>query len=294
MNQQQQTLSYFSRNAEEWQRTASAEKFSVITNRHQAVLEMMKAFPRASSLMDVGCGTGQLAIEASKMGWSSFGIDYAPVMIEICRANNHGAGTNARFHCGSFFDYEIDAASYDVISAQGFIEYISLTELDTVLAAFVKGLKIGGAVALGSRNRLFNLHSLNEFSLLELQLDTIGNLMRESVILQSSASQEEAIDALGTMSGEYLHPETHPETGVKVDRRLQFSPADLIARLTRHGLRPTRIFPVHFHGLPLSLSRNVNLEPLHEQLASLVCDQYIDAHQFVPYSSSYVIEAKKI
>ncbi len=293
MNQQKQTLNYFSQNAADWQRKASVASFSVIDNRHNAVLEVMKDYKDGRLLLDVGCGTGQLAVEASKKGWHSVGIDYAGSMIDICKSNNREAGANAEFHCASIFDFDIKAASYDVVSAQGFIEYISLVELDTFLGLIGKGLKNGGAIALGSRNRLFNLHSLNEFSLLELQLDSVKNLLRESIILQSSKSQSEAIGKLAELNYAYSHPDTHPETGIKVETRFQFSPADLIRRLAKHGLRPTRIFPVHFHGLPLSLIKDDRLNPLHAELADLISRQYINSHAFVPYSSSFVIEAKK-
>ena len=293
MNQQKQTLGYFNQNAADWQRAASTTNFSVIDNRHNAVLEVMKEYTHAGRLLDVGCGTGQLAIKASKKGWHSVGIDYAASMIEISKLNNHEAGTDVRFHCVSFFDFAIEPATYDIVSAQGFIEYISLAELEKFLGLTSKGLKRGGAIVLGSRNRLFNLHSLNEFSLLELQLNTVDKLLHEAIIMQSSKSQPEAMEKLAGLNYEYSHPDTHPETGIKVETRFQFSPADLIGRLAKHGLRPTRVFPVHFHGLPLSLIKDAKLSPLHAELADMVGKQYINAHAFVPYSSSFVIEAKK-
>ena len=42
MDQQKQTLDYFTRNATDWQRKAASAGFSVIENRHNAVLEVMK------------------------------------------------------------------------------------------------------------------------------------------------------------------------------------------------------------------------------------------------------------
>lgn len=293
MKQQKQTLNYFNQNATDWQSRASVTGFSVIDNRHNAVLETMQGRAAAGLLLDVGCGTGQLAIEASRTGWRVVGVDYASSMVDICKSNNQEAGTHAEFHCASIFDFDIKAGTYDVISAQGFIEYISLTELDTFLDLARNGLKSGGALALGSRNRLFNMHSLNEYSSLELQLKTIDKLLRESIVIQSSKSQLEAITKLTELNYEYDHPDAHPETGVKVETRFQFSPADLISRLKKNGLKPARIFPVHFHGLPLSLAGDERLKPLHLELAQLVSTQFINSHAFVPYSSSFVIEAMK-
>ena len=294
MNQQKQTLNYFNKNAADWNSKASSGQFSVIDNRHNAVLEVMKKYKERGRFLDVGCGTGQLAIEAAKNGWNSVGVDYAEPMIEICKENSALSEGNVEFQCGSIFDFQINASEYTVVSAQGFIEYISLEELDTFLSLVSRGLEVGGAVALGSRNRLFNLHSLNEFSSLEMRLNTVHMLMRESIVLQSAGTQVQALEQLGELNYEYDHPDTHPETGVKVDKRIQFSPSDLIKRLVRHGLVPTGIFPVHFHGLPLSLTGDEMLRTLHSELAELVSKQYINSHAFVPFSSSFVLEAKKI
>lgn len=294
MSQQKQTLSYFSQNAADWQRAASGDKFSVIDNRHRAVHEVMKEYTSPGRLLDVGCGTGQLAIEASNLGWQSVGIDFAASMIDICHSNAREAGVIPEFHCVSLFDFEIEANSYEVVSAQGFIEYISAEELERFLELITKGLRRGGALALGSRNRLFNLHSLNEFTSMEQRLETVNKLLHESIILQSTRSQLEAVEKLAALKYEYTHPSEHPETGVKVDTRFQFSPTDLIGRLARHGLKVSRIFPVHFHAMPLSLTSGDELSSLHAQLAGLVSKDYINSHEFVPYSSSFVIEAKKV
>jgi len=294
MSQQKQTLKYFNQNAKNWEEKAGSNRFSVIDNRHKAVLSVIKEYKETGRLLDVGCGTGQLAIEAAKNGWKSIGIDYAASMIEISRLHNEKNGDIAEFYCTSIFDFTIPKAEYTVVSALGFIEYISLDELDYFLSVVSEGLKSNGALALGSRNRLFNLHSLNEFSSLELQLKTVNWLFNESVILQSSSTQQEAINKLAGLKYQYPHPDLHPETDIKVDRRYQYSPADLIARLTRHGLMPTRIFPVHFHGFPLSFIKKNNLSILHLELAEMISNQYINSHEVVPFCSSFVIEAKKI
>lgn len=293
MSQQKQTLDYFSSHAEDWNKKATNQAYSLIENRHNAVLEVMKGYQKGSSLLDVGCGTGQLAIEASKLGWNSLGIDFAQEMIDVCVKNNEMAATNAKFACSSIFETNLEANSYDVISAQGFIEYISLEQLTEFLNIAFSSLNKNGAIALGSRNRLFNLHSYNSFTDLELSLGTLENLAKEAIILQSSAEQEEAVRQLQSLSYEYDQPKAHPMTGVKVDTRYQFSPADLVTKLSKTGYEVKRIYPVHFHPLPITLLNNDLEGEIHSQLAKLASTVWINSHKLIPYSSSFVIEAQK-
>jgi 2-polyprenyl-3-methyl-5-hydroxy-6-metoxy-1,4-benzoquinol methylase len=293
MKQQEQTKDYFKAHAADWQRKATDETYSNIDNRHRAVIETMRAYPAGSSLLDVGCGAGQLTIEAAQLGWRATGLDFAQEMIDHCAVNAKKAGVKPEFVCGSVFDYDAPPGSFDVISAQGFIEYISLDQLDEFLGICVKSLKPGAAVAIGSRNRLFNLHSLNAFTDLEMALGTVDRLLLEAQALQGAKDQAEAVAKLAKLGFEYEQPTAHPRTGVAVETRYQFTPADLIAKFARHGLHATRIFPVHYHPLPISLLAEPEFKSLHRQLARLASDQWITRVNLVPYSSSFVLEAKK-
>ena len=294
MNQQKQTLDYFKSHADDWNQKAGDEAYSLIENRHNAVLEVMKRFSMNSSILDVGCGTGQLAIEASKIGWNSLGIDFAIEMIDICKQNNINSNTSADFSCVSIFDAALGKKTFDVVSAQGFIEYISLDQLSDFLDLTYECLKDGGSIALGSRNRLFNLHTFNSFTELEVSLGTTSKLIQEGVILQKSSTQDEAIKLLDDLKYDYEQPTEHPLTGVKVDTRYQFSPADLITKLSKHGFKVNNIYPVHFHPLPFTMLEDKMPGEIHKQLAKLASTTWISNHKLVPYSSSFVIEAIKL
>lgn len=124
-------------------------------------------------------------------------------------------------------------------------------------------------------------------------MDAAKSLLAESIALQTSQSQEEAIGRLGELELIYPQPEFHPITGIKVDTRYQFSPADLMARMRKHGLLPKAVYPVHFHGLPLSVIKEEATALLHKQLAKLASNEKIRDVRYVPYSSSFVIEATK-
>jgi len=294
MKQQKQTLDYFKSHAEDWNEKAVNEAYSLVENRHNAVLEVMSHYSNNSAILDVGCGTGQLAIEASKIGWKSLGMDFAKEMIDICQQNNINSETSADFSCASIFDAELGKNTFDVVSAQGFIEYISLDQLSDFLDLTYDCLKNNGSIALGSRNRLFNLHSFNSFTDLEVSLGAASKLIKEGVILQTSRTQEDAIKLLAELKYDYEQPTAHPHTGVKVDTRYQFSPADLITKLAKHRFKVNNIYPVHFHSLPVTMLEDTVPSEIHKKLAKLASTTWIANHKLVPYSSSFVIEAIKL
>ena len=73
MNQQKQTLEYFKANAESWNEKAKDEDYSIIDNRHNAVLEVMKAYPKESSILDVGAERGNWLLKRIKWDGNQWG-----------------------------------------------------------------------------------------------------------------------------------------------------------------------------------------------------------------------------
>lgn len=294
MDQQEQTLRYFKANAQSWQSDATNRDYSLVQNRHNAVISVINDSKNIATLLDIGCGTGQLVVETAQRGIESCGIDFAEEMISVCEKNRESAGVEAKFECVSFFDAHLEKNYYDVISAQGFIEYITLSQLDLFFSKCFSALKNGGSLVVGSRNRLFNLHSINRFTQLEIEQGTILNLLSEASILHTSTTQEEAIAALSMLGRIDLQLNSHPNTGgVKVNVRYQFSPADLIYRSKHHGYKPNAIFPVHFHAFPINSIAANDLKNLHNQIAKIFSSEKIRDHKLVPYSSSFVLQLIK-
>jgi len=288
-SQQEQARTYFTDSARDWQSEAEgrANEYNVIEARNRAALDIISRFSDISSFLDVGCGTGQLAIEVAKRGIRSVGLDFAPDMIRIAKENNAKQNADALFVCSSFFETQYAPGSYDVISAQGVIEYISLNELEALLDRCSSALRGGGSLALGSRNRLFNIVSLNAFTKMEMELGTIDRLIREAMCFEVSATSE-LFASLGAHERIDPQPRGHPGTGIGVDIRYQFSPAELIKRAKRYGLTPNAIYPIHFHALPISFKHD---HPnLHIEIAKLAG---LKDHRLVPYSSSFVLDLQK-
>src|SRR5262249_18394053 len=147
-----------------WKRNAeggSADHVNVIKQRNDYVVSVAK-LKEAKNVLDAGCGTGELVCELGQLGMNAVGIDFSKEMIEFCKKSAAGLNVKSvQFHQASIFDYDYGPAKYDVISGNGLIEYISYDQLRDFLVVASKALKKGGSLVLGSRNRLFNVFSLN-------------------------------------------------------------------------------------------------------------------------------------
>lgn len=293
MDQQEQTRQYFRSASDVWQSRSVnlSGDYSIIEGRNRAVLDVVDAAESVQRFLDVGCGTGQLVIDVATRGIEAEGNDFADEMITQCEENSKAANSSAKFMGGSFFDVPFDNNAYGVISAQGFIEYLSPDEMTEFYQRSFDMLHPGGSLVVGSRNRLFNAFSLNDFTTLEAGLGTLNTLVLEAVALQTSTSQEEAFEAMRRYERIDPQPKSHPVTGVPVDTRHQYAPSDLIYRLRHCGFEPKTIFPVHYHGIGPSV-KDEHPE-LHSQLAHIIADLGVRNQRLVPLCSTYVLEVQK-
>lgn len=292
MDQHSQALSFFDTTADTWQAKATGQiaAYPVIENRHKAVRSILDDMPRATNFLDVGCGTGQLAIEIARRGLASTGIDFAPEMIRQCREN--AKGSSAKFEVATAMDYNPPDGSIDLISAMGFIEYISLDDLSRFLEKSRRQLRPNGRIALGSRNRLFNAVTMNAFTDMERNAGTFDRLAQECIAIESATDQTSAINALAPYCQEMTQVDNHPFTGIGVSTRFQFSPGDLIARVRKHGFEPEAFYPVHYHGLPISLVQH-SIE-LHIAIAEAVEKIDYPNHRILPHCSTFVLDARAV
>ena len=150
--QQKETLNYFRKYADKW------KDKPIIKQRNDFVLKVISE-RKTDLFLDIGCGTGKLVNKVASKGIQAIGVDFSEEMIKIADKECK----QAEFICCSIFDFPF-RDKYDVISANGLIEYISYKELDKLLNLSRKALKPGGSLILSSRNRLFNIFSLNEYT----------------------------------------------------------------------------------------------------------------------------------
>jgi SAM-dependent methyltransferase len=253
---------YFDRHAEAWVEQAYVgddlpPKFPVGPERVRIALESVRV-PAAGSLVDLGCGGGQLLLHAARLGWRTVGVDQAPGMIEEARRLTDGEGVElieAAYNASGLPD-----GSFDGATAIGLIEYLPTDE--GLFAEASRLLKPGGRFAVSCRNRLYNLHSANTYTERALA-DGAEDLLRE------------LRDAVGTARGSDLRALAHElaaaaddleraadldEQDVEVslldhpsafaEERRQHTPEEVRVSAHQVGLEQVSLHPVHPHPLP--------------------------------------------
>jgi 2-polyprenyl-3-methyl-5-hydroxy-6-metoxy-1,4-benzoquinol methylase len=291
--QQEEALLYFNEHARRWKNRASSadeQEVNITRQRNGFVLSVIEHRATTRSTLDVGCGTGDLVCDIARMGINATGVDFSREMVDIARARGEQEKLDkAHFYCSSIFDFDLTQRRCDVVSAIGFIEYISLEELDRFLDLSHQALNPGGSLVLGSRNRLFNIFSLNSFTVEEINTGTATLLLREATVLASGIS----VAALGESEAAPLQKRCggQTRTGIDVSMRYQFTPAQLIRMLKTRGFVIKQLYPVHVHGVPPAFKEH---HPATHTSISNMLQNYAHEHVcLVPYSSSFMLHADK-
>lgn len=102
------------------------------------------------SVVDLGCGTGVLAIELARHGRRVVGIDPARAMLEVARSRPHGG--LVRWVCGEIGDADPEAA--DLVLMTGHVAQVFTDEASwrSALTGAHRALRDGGRVAFELRN----------------------------------------------------------------------------------------------------------------------------------------------
>jgi len=290
--QQREALAYFRSHAPEWSEKASGtsyETVNVIKQRNEFVLHVIDGRSVTDTALDVGCGSGDLVLEIANRGIKGIGVDYAPEMIAIAKERAGGLGQSlVEFHSANIFELELDQEFYDCVSANGFIEYISWEQLNQFALLAHRILKPGGSLVLGSRNRLFNIFSLNDFTKLEADAGTLQALLRESIAISGDDDDELAtVDPAPLAVGDIYHR----NTGIDVSTRLQYTPVQLMRFLEGMGFQTVQISPIYIHGLAPRLASHS--AEAHTRISNLLHADALANRHLIPQSSSFMIHATK-
>ena len=104
--------------------------------------------PRGSRLLDVGCGSGQLALIASRNGADAMGVDIAENLIERARERARVEGLGARFRLADAEALPFAHASFDVVTSLAGAMFAPRPEI--VAGELLRVCRPGGIIAMAN------------------------------------------------------------------------------------------------------------------------------------------------
>jgi ubiquinone/menaquinone biosynthesis C-methylase UbiE len=116
-------------------------------------------FVSPGRLVDLGCGTGRLAVHFSKRGFEVTGVDLSDAMLEVCRQKSLREGCNVHLVRENICRLDsIESAAFDyaicMFSTLGMI--VGVEHRRQALAEVFRVLKPGGWFGLHLHNRWYN------------------------------------------------------------------------------------------------------------------------------------------
>jgi ubiquinone/menaquinone biosynthesis C-methylase UbiE len=140
--------------------------------QHQAWLALLRevAGPPPLTVLDVGCGTGFLAMRMAELGHTAVGIDLAEEMLAVARRKAEASRLPVTFRLGDAEAPPQDNAPYDVILERHVIW--TLPQPREALRAWQGLLKPGGLLVL--IEGIFEMSDRTIYPQLEAQLPLFG------------------------------------------------------------------------------------------------------------------------
>ena len=97
------------------------------------------------SVLDVGCGTGVVAITAARIGAHVRGVDLTPELLERARENARIANVEIDFREGDAEALPFDDVTFDIVLSQ--FGHMFAPRPDVAMAEMLRVLKSGGTIA---------------------------------------------------------------------------------------------------------------------------------------------------
>ncbi|MFD8143951.1 class I SAM-dependent methyltransferase [Streptomyces sp. NPDC059708] len=133
---------------EQWHRHyADGRGFRPLGDVERALLAEHAPAPEPGGrALDVGCGTGELAVHLASLGYAVDAVDYADSALERARARNAEGVRWLRLDVERDDPAALHPAGYDLITLR--LAYAFLRDRDRVLSCLGERLRTGGALVV--------------------------------------------------------------------------------------------------------------------------------------------------
>jgi len=130
---------------ESWSRFAPLATFTTPT---AAKLARHAGIRSGQRVLDVGCGTGPVAVTAARLGARVTGLDLTPELLEHARENARIAEVDVEWHQGDAEALPFADGSFDVVASQ--FGHIFAPRPEVAVAEMLRVLKRGGTLAFAT------------------------------------------------------------------------------------------------------------------------------------------------
>ena len=127
---------------------ANFAPLEAVTTPPAARLVNFASVQSGQRLLDVGCGTGVVAITAARKGADVSGLDLTPQLLQRARENAATAGVQVDWHEGDAEQLPFEDAAFDVVLSH--FAHIFAPRPEVVTAQMLRVLKRGGTIAFST------------------------------------------------------------------------------------------------------------------------------------------------
>jgi SAM-dependent methyltransferase len=120
----------------------------LITTAPAAQLVRFARVRAGDGVLDVGCGTGVVAVTAARLGARVTGLDLTPELLERARENATLAQVSIDFHEGDVEQLPFDDSEFDVVLSQ--YGHMFAPRPDVAIAEMLRVLRPGGTIAFST------------------------------------------------------------------------------------------------------------------------------------------------
>lgn len=266
---------YFGENSEAWVATSyetDGYVFPTALARLRKIENLLaNVFPNAKGeLVDLGCGAGHLCIKLAELGYTITGVDQSQSMLsqalKACSSMTEEEQSRVRFLNKDLLDNGLEPCSCDAVTSLGVIGY--LPNDDVLFEEAERLLRPGGTFIVSCRNRLFNMVSMTDYTLREIEGGGAKELVKEIRELFQQISEQDTrnfVKSLADVSSQLVSDFGRSSTEQQIDSKPTFTtsidarqhtPKGLLATARNHRFEHDGFYGIHPHLMMAGLNQS--------------------------------------